>query len=202
MNHPNLLPKPIKERLIQKRRLMLWLRSAGIVCALGIMGCVAAGVYLGDMDAPVRERLLEVNSVINQLDASEAAAWTRIETVTHELGVAEDIAGQPDWRILLDVIAAGLSDGDYLEQIQTALVLDRDQKVAPPSKAASGPYRVTIRGVTMLQGDATRYAVYLEKCRLFDSVRLVATLPRPDIDGSAVGFEIACEIGIIAEKSK
>ncbi len=202
MNQPNLLPQPIKERIVRKRRLGLWLRVVGSFGFLGVAGCVVAGFYLGDMNAPVREQLLEVRSIITQLEASEAAAWSRIATGTHELGVAEDIAGQPDWRILLDVLAAGLTDGDYLEQVQTALVLGRDQKVAPPSAAAAGPYRVTVRGVTLLQGDATRYAVYLEGCKLFDSVRLVATQPRPDINSRAVGFEIICEIGLVAEKTK
>lgn len=201
MTHPNLLPASIKDQMIQRRRLLIWIRSAGALAVLGVIACVVAGVYLGDLDTPVREELRSVQSVINQLEASEASALARIATVTHELGVAEDIAGQPNWSVLLGVLAAGLNEGAYLERIETALVLAPDVQIAPPSKAASGPYRVRITGISLLQGDATRYALYLEQCRLFDSVRLVATRPRPDVDAQAVGFEIACVIGTIEEKS-
>lgn len=198
---PNLLPAPIKDQLLQRRRLMLWIKGVGVLSVLGVVVCVVAGVYLGDLDKPVRKELQSVQSVINQLEASEASAWTRIATVTHELGVAEDIAGQPNWSVLLGVLAAGLNEGAYLERIETALVLEQDVQIAPPSKAASGPYRVTITGISLMQGDATKYALFLEQCRLFDSVRLVATRPRPDVETDAVGFEIACVIGRIEEKS-
>lgn len=201
MIQPNLLPASVKDRMIQRRRLVVWIKGTGALAVLGVVVCVVAGVYLGDLDAPVRKELQSVQSVINQLEASEASAIARIATVTHELGVAEDIAGQPNWSVLLGVLAAGLNEGAYLERIQTGLVLEPDVQIAPPSKAASGPYRVTITGISLLQGDATRYALYLEQCRLFDSVRLVATRPRPDVDSQAVGFEIACVIGRIEEKS-
>ena len=197
MNQPNMLPLPIKERAAQRRRLILWLKGVAAAAVCGVVGCVVAGAYLGDLESPVRDELDSVRSVINKLEASEAAAWARIETVTHELGVAEDIAGQPNWSVLLGVLAAGLNDGAYLEQIETSLVLDGAIDVAPPSKAASGPYRVKVTGISLMQGDATRYALYLENCRLFDSVRLVGTQPRPDVDKNAVGFEISCVIGQI-----
>ena len=124
MNQPNMLPLPIKERAAQRRRLILWLKGVAAAAVCGVVGCVVAGAYLGDLESPVRDELDSVRSVINKLEASEAAAWARIETVTHELGVAEDIAGQPNWSVLLGVLAAGLNDGAYLEQIETSLVLD------------------------------------------------------------------------------
>ncbi|MFI4872278.1 MAG: hypothetical protein ACIAQ0_00250 [Phycisphaerales bacterium JB058] len=201
MSQPNLLPQSIKVKVAQRRRLIVWLKSVAVVAVFGVVGCVVAGAYLGDLKSPVRDELDSVRSVINKLEASEAAAWTRIETVTHELGVAEDIAGQPNWNVLLGVLAAGLNDGAYLEQIETSLVMDEGVDVAPPSRAASGPYRVRVTGISLMQGDATRYALYLENCRLFDSVRMVGTLPRPDVDPNAVGFEILCTIGTVEEKS-
>ena len=201
MTHPNLLPAPMKERIVLRRRRTLWIWTVGLVLVVGVSACVVANVLLRDMDMPVRDELQRVASVINQLDASEAAAWKQIETGTHELGVAEDIVGQPKWSIMLGVLAAGLNDGAYLEAVTTAIVRDDAAEIPPPSNAASGPYRVNISGVSLLQGDATRYALYLEQCRLFDSVRLVATGPRPDVSSSAVGFEIACEIGVIQEEA-
>lgn len=200
MSTPNLLPQPIKQRLVEKRRIYHWTQGCVLLILIGVVSCVVAGVFLRDMDSPVREELQSVKSVINQLEASEAAALQRIETVTHELGVAEDIAGQPNWSVLLGVLAAGLSDGMYVERVETAIVLEPGIKIAPPAGAASGPYRVTLRGVSLMQGDVARYAVYLEECRLFDAVRLIATQPRPDLDNRAVGFEIACDIGRIEEK--
>lgn len=197
---PNLLPAPIKEKLRLRHRLTLWVQGTVAVGVLGIAACVVANVLLSDLDAPVREELQQVKSVINSLEASEAAAFRQIELVTHELGVAEDIAGQPDWSILLGVLAAGLTEGAYLETLTTSLVEnDEELEVPPPGNTATGPYRVTVTGVSLMQGDATRYALFLEQCRLFDSVRLVATQPRPDVSERAVGFEIMCEIGHIEE---
>ncbi|RNC81334.1 MAG: hypothetical protein ED559_05955 [Phycisphaera sp.] len=199
---PNLLPAPIKERLRLRQRFALWVQGTVAISLLGIAVCVVANVLLSDMDTPVREELHQVKSVINRLEASEAAAIRQIELVTHELGVAEDIVGQPDWSILFGVLAAGLTDGAYLETLTTSLVEDDEGlEVPPPGNTATGPYRVTVTGVSLLQGDATRYALFLEQCRLFDSVRLVATLPRPDVSERAVGFEIMCEIGHIEEEA-
>jgi len=199
---PNLLPAPIKERVQVRHRLTVWIQSNIVLAILGVVACVVAGVLLRDMDEPVREELQQVKSVINRLEASEAAAFRQIETVTHELGVAEDIAGQPDWSILLGVLAAGLTDGAYLETLTTSIIEhDSGLDVPPPGNTAMGPYRVTVTGVSLLQGDATRYALFLEQCRLFDSVRLVATQPRPDVNERAVGFEILCEIGYIEKES-
>lgn len=195
---PNLLPTPIKERFRLRKRLTLWVQATVATGLLGIGVCVVANFLLSDMDTPVREELQHVKSVINRLEASEAAAIRQIELVSHELGVAEDIVGQPDWSILLGVLAAGLTEGAYLETLTTSLVEENeDLEVPPPDNTATGPYRVTVTGVSLLQGDATRYALFLEQCRLFDSVRLVATQPRPDISERAVGFEIMCEIGHI-----
>ena len=201
MSCPNLLPAAVKERFAQRRRLVLWLKCVAVVAVFGIVGCIVVGAYLGDLESPVKEELDTVRSVINKLEASEAAAWSRIETVTHELGVAEDIAGQPNWSVLLGVLAAGLNDGAYLEQIETTLVLEDNVDIAPPTKAASGPYKIRVTGISLVQGDATMYALYLEQCKLFDSVRLVGTLPRPDVAKNAVGFEITCVIGNVEEKS-
>lgn len=196
----NLLPAPVKERHQLRRRFVLWIKAVVLLFTVGVVACLVAGVTLRDMDVPVRDELEQVKSMINKLEASEAAAARQIETVSQELNVAEDIAGQPDWSILLGVLAAGLNDGAYLETVTTRLVLeDETLKVPPPSNAASGPYRLTVTGVSLMQGDATRYALYLEECRLFDSVRLVATMPRPDVQDRAVGFEIVCEIGEILE---
>ncbi len=197
----NLLPAPYREKIRYRRRMVVWIRGVGALILFGVTACVLANVFLRDMDTPVRDELHNVQSVINQLDASEAAAWKQIETVTHELGVAEDIAGQPKWSVLLAVLAAGLNEDVYLELVETSIVRDNPTEVSPPSIAASGPYRVKISGVSLLQVDATKYALFLEECRLFDSVRLVATTPRPDVSGSAVGFEIACEIGEIIEEA-
>lgn len=200
MRQINLLPVSIKNRILQRRRLTRWVKGVGALAVLGVFACVGAGVYLGDLDTPVRDELNSVQSMINKLEASEAAAWQRIAVVTHELGVAEDIAGQPNWSVLLSVLAAGLDEGAYLERIDTAIVLDDGVTISPPSKAATGPYSVTVSGISLVQADATKYALYLERCGLFDSVRLVATRPRPDVDASAVGFEISCAIGHIPEK--
>lgn len=201
MNDLNLLPTPIKVRLHQRRRLTFWVKGAGALAAIGILVSLGAGVYLSDLDTPVRDELNTVQAMINKLEASEAAALQQITTVTHELVVAEDIAGQPNWSVLLSVLAAGLDEGAYLERIDTALVMDAGVTIAPPTKAASGPYRVTVSGISLVQADATKYALFLEQCGLFDSVRLVATRPRPDVDASAVGFEILCAIGHIPEKA-
>ncbi len=201
MKQPNLLPESIKVKALERRRLVLWLKGVAVIAVFGVVGCVVAGAYLGDLDSPVREELDTVRSVINKLEASEASAWARIETVTHELGVVEDIAGQPNWSVLLEILAAGLNEGAYLKQIDTSLILQEDTKISPPSKAASGPYRVRVTGTSLVQGDATRYALYLEQCHLFDSVRLVGTQPRPDVAKDAIGFEILCVIGKIEEKS-
>ena len=199
---PNLLPAPVKEQIRIRHRLTIWVQGTVLVAVLGIAACIVANVLLRDMDTPVREELHQVQSVINRLEASEAAAFRQIESVTHELGVAEDIAGQPDWSILLGVLAAGLTDGAYLETLTTSIVEDdAELQVPPPGNAASGPYIVTVTGVSLLQGDATKYALFLEECRLFDSVRLVATQPRPDVSNRAVGFEILCEIGHIEEEA-
>lgn len=195
MSTPNLLPSTFKQRIKERHRIRQWGRVAFTVAFVGVVACVAAGVYLRDMDSPVREELQGMQSVINKLEASEAAAWASIEKVSHELGVAEDIAGQPDWSVLLGVLAAGLTEGTYLERIDTSIKMEPGTKISPPATTASGPYTVTIRGVSYLQGDVARYAVYLEQCRLFDSVRLITTQPRPDLESRAVGFEIACEIG-------
>jgi hypothetical protein len=197
----NLLPAPMKMRMKLRKRAVLWGRGVGALLVVGTVVCVVANMLLRDMDTPLREELQQVMSVMNQLDASEAAAWKQIEKVTHELGVAEDIAGQPKWSIMLGVLAAGLRDGVYLETVTTTLVRDNPLELPPPNNAASGPYRVTLSGVSLFQGDANRYALFLEECRLFDSVRLVATNPRPDVSISAVGFEIACEIGFISKET-
>ena len=201
MTHVNLLPEPHKLRMKVRRRVTRWGQGVGVLLFVGVAACVVANMLLRDMDTPLREELQQVNSVINQLDASEAAAWKQIERVTHELGVAEDIAGQPKWSILLGVLAAGLNDGVYLESVTTAIVRDDPAELPPPNNAAAGPYSVSLTGVSVLQGDATRYALFLEECRLFNSVRLVATNPRPDVSETAVGFEIACEIGVMPQET-
>jgi len=201
MSVANLLPETVKYDYQMSHRRNLWLSGVsmfGVVCALG---WIVAGLILGGMDEPVRDELEKIKAELNQVEASKAAIDQRSSVVSRELGVAEDIAGQPDWSVLLDVLAAGLHKGSSLEQIEVGLDRGDSADGVPPSAVAQGPYTVNLTGVAGEQREATQYALYLESSGMFDSVRLNATSPRPDIADRAVGFEIGCVIGVRVEPS-
>ncbi|HED54913.1 MAG TPA: hypothetical protein ENJ00_12045 [Phycisphaerales bacterium] len=196
----NLLPAPVKYECHMARRKGMWLTGVsafGVLCAVG---WIVAGIILGGMDEPVRDELEKIRAELNRVEASKAAIATRAKLVSRELGVAEDIAGQPDWSVLLDVLASGLHENSNLEQISVTLVRESGSAGVPPSAVASGPYSVKLAGIAGEQREATQYALYLESSGMFDSVRLNSTSPRPDVGERAVGFEISCTIGRVEEQ--
>ena len=77
MKQPNLLPESIKVKALERRRLVLWLKGVAVIAVFGVVGCVVAGAYLGDLDSPVREEkpLRPPHGRVSKRSRTSSAWW-------------------------------------------------------------------------------------------------------------------------------
>ena len=149
------------------------------------------------------------------LDHDLGTASAEIEELTRSLGGAEaeladaqqlldsirGIAKQPDWSLLLALVAKTLGD---------EVVLDTC-KLGPPNvkrtvvrgqKALNGtaggtprnepPYTLYISGFARSQAAVSRFVLRLDALDLFERVDLLRTSREAMFDGDATGFQVQC----------
>ena len=111
MNSVNLIPAP---RLTTQKRRAHLRRCAAICGAWAVASALAAGaahaMWRQVEDPQFEERLAAVSDDIERTDRAIAGARIQLAAAQSTLRANEAIASQPDWSILLAVLARGMAD--------------------------------------------------------------------------------------------
>ncbi len=200
MTRANLIPA---WRLQKRSRLN---RAATWATALGIYGVLLGGAYaacfaLGADDGKVvleqmrrsTERFGKSGKEIHALRASLTEA-------SQQIAAARALAQNPDWSLLLAMVARELSDDVVLERCSLAPVDASADDKSPAAGAAKAEevlyqrYMLDLSGFAQTQMSVSQFVLRLEKSRLFESVRMIRTQKRNFMDGQAVSFRVECAL--------
>lgn len=214
MKSVNLIPAP---RQVAKRRRVHLRRCAAMCAAWAVLLVVAAVairvVWGGDGDAQAGDRLAAVSDDIARTERAMAETRNQLAAAQSTLRAHEAIANQPDWSILLAVLARKIGDDVVLKGVRvhpagasaSAARTDprRTTVMAAPGAGGPGgaggpiaepPFVLEASGMAKTHAAANRFVLELEKTGLFAKVTLLDTAREPFLVGEAIAFRLECSL--------
>ena len=208
MTRDNLIPAWRLQKQSRLNRVRAWATVLGIYGAL-LGAAYVACLAFGDDDGKAvleqmrhsTERFRKAGKEIHTLRASLTEA-------SRQIAAAHSLAQNPDWSLLLAMVARELSDDVVLDRCSLAPVdtgADEKPSAAGPAGAARAEalgagevlyqrYLLDLSGFAQTQTGVSQFVLRLESSRLFESVRLVKTQKRQFMDSQAVSFRIECAL--------
>ncbi len=188
----NLIPAHRLEARHRRRRLHAW--TIAILAWAGVLAALWLGAWIG-LTGPDRALARQIHQAQQQMRDQEAAiAALEPELVDAEASLAAGrrVGDEPDWALLLSLVAHWLDDKAVLTRARLAPV---DDIADPNDELEQRQYRLDLAGLAATQAEVSRLVLRLEQAPVFDEVKLVHTQREPFLDDRhAVGFRIECTL--------
>jgi len=184
----NLIPAGRRDAKARRIRLGYW-TAGGILYALALLaGCMACHKVLGKTGADLTRDIDVARGRIRGTNQLILALCRQVSDLEWQLASARIVAHNPDWSVLLGVLASHLGDQVVLERCFLEPV-----KPAGAKPAAARPeeqFLLELSGLAQSQSAVSQFVLRLEKTRLFDEVKLIKTTRRPFVSGDVVSFRL------------
>lgn len=194
----NLIPAP-KVLVAQRRRhTKQWIAACiayvGMLCAVYV-GC---RIRWGGDNLQGGE-LAQISASITEHNRKIAAVKNASVALRAKIDANNAVGKQPDWSILLALLAKNLGDDVVLKHCE----LDLGTGASASAGGAGGDRRkkfvLKISGMGRTQTAVSTFILRLEKTGLFREVKRTKTSLESFMTGRAVAFELACTLGTARE---
>jgi hypothetical protein len=201
----------------RRNRVRWWITAIAISLVLELGGIVCGyGIWRGGRMVLAGE-LTKTATTLASADRAIRMLQSELAAQQATLKVSQDVQSQPDWSVLLALLARSLGDGAVLRRCELKPVpAAAAQKPGTGNgeqgtgKDASGSlllgdataFALKINGCGRTVADVLKFAEGLERAGLFDQIRLVKTDTQPLLAGTAVGFEMECSLTGTRENAK
>jgi hypothetical protein len=189
MNHVNFIPRARRRAQAAQRRMRRW----GWACsAYAAVVCAAIVVVAGPLGPHDRRDLGEQTAVHQKIgDVGHEVAQLR-ERLDRDLTAIQDreaIDGQPDWSLLLGLLA-DLREG---EVVLTSCSLFAEPLADPEGeRPTSRRHRLRLEGVGKNQDAVTQFVVRMEGVPVFDEVNFVQWRRETYLGAERTAFTVTC----------
>jgi len=215
MTTVNLIPAP---RLAARQR-RVHVRRCAVACAVWALGSVVAAGAAQVMwrhadESQFDERLAAVTDETERTERAIAATRVQLAAAQSTLRANEAISSQPDWSILLAMLAREIKHDVVLKSCHVHSAggsaghrgeARRPQGVAtagaaggaangPASAPESSPFVLEANGLARTLAAAHRFVNDLEKTGLFARVTLLDTTREPFMNEGAIAFRLECSL--------
>ncbi len=177
---PNLLPRGLLAERSRRRRIRQWLTVGALELTMLTVACLVLRVESGDAAADMDSTIRSTVSQIDLMAGAITGSRKELADLERRMAITSEVDRQPDWSIVLAIVARKGADAIRLESCQ----------LLPGSPTASGEieYKFTVLGRCVSQPDLTRFVESLEQTGAFSRIKIVET--RRVADTSAVRFTI------------
>lgn len=193
-NMVNLIPTARRRKLARKVTLRRWTRAWYAVAVVTLLIVIAGRLHFahGSNDA-LQNRLDQFESQYAQM-TERARTWQPmlVEQV-QKVKAAEAVAQQPDWAILLALLADQAAQSIKLNEIRVAVTQD-DDKANADATSQRPRVVVEIEALAAAMEDGAQFAMALERTKLFDRVRLLRSTREDHDNTQRVRFHMRCVI--------
>jgi Tfp pilus assembly protein PilN len=192
----NLVPSHRRDAHARSFRLRAWIFGGGAYALLLLAACgLSYAIWGGDQAAVAAQseraarEVEEGQRIIAKLQPELSEAQAKLDMITA-------IDEQPDWSILLRLLAKESTDQIVLSQCR----LDRQTDAAKPAAAkapttqTAASHVVAITGFGRSQAAVSHFVLRLEEAKVFDQVSLIKTSREPFASGEAFAFRIECSL--------
>lgn len=189
MRGVNLVPAhhlTARRRRMRSRR---WMVAAATYAVVLIVAWMVLHVSSGGAQRAVAGQLNDMRGKIDDTRAALDHIQPRLREALATLEAGKSIGDQPNWSILMRLVANLLGDHAVLMRFTLEPMADQ------PDQRLAQRYTLRVRGLAQSQETVSTYVLALEQLELFDSVKLLSTQREPVKQETAVAFELACELG-------
>jgi hypothetical protein len=194
MRSVNFIPMRRREQRKVRARRRGWTIAAAVYAAALGVGCLGWRAVWSTDSLDVSHELAIAKSEYD--DATRATGQLRAALVEtrQRLTVTRTVAAQPDWSLLMALVANVRGDDVILNHFAVEVPPDGSE-VAPVGKGeAVKPMLLHLGGYGRTQTAVSQFVLRLEHSDLFDSVQMVKTNREPFLATEAVAFKLDCQL--------
>ena len=219
MNGVNFIPRQRRDASARRARLRAWTIGASAYALVCVVAFAASGAIDVADDPTVATDLAQLPA---QIDASQRALTTlraQLADAQARLDAARAVAHQPDWSVLLGLLAQSLGDDIVLTTCRLEAEPPSDRAAAPspppgginrvasaggpgaPAAPVVGPgshFTLELTGLGRTQASVSRFVLRLEQLGLFERVTIVKTGREMFGERESIGFRLEATLGAAA----
>jgi Tfp pilus assembly protein PilN len=211
----NLIPLHRRRAKARRARTRAWFAIGGTYAVVLTIAAVALTFASSSTCVPAKD-LRKAESEIERSNQQLTAVRTVLAEAQQTLASARAVSDQPDWSMLLVLLAKSTGDDVVLNRCEITPVKDDAAPtipgapppappVAPPvqtvgltPKAAvsrsAGRADLRLAGIGRSQAAVAQFVLQLESTDLFEHVSLLQTTRQEYLGGEAVAFELDCPL--------
>lgn len=186
MRGVNLIPQERRRAGARAVRVRLW--AAAVI----IYGGALAGVYVWmtlhaaapqDWDEPAAHQQRAIEAIQQETNRQ------RVQLAREEaaLRASESIAGQPDWSMLLALLARASGQSSWIESATL-----KPAPGDPSARDKQALMTLSIEGLSVTQEAVSSFALALERYGLFKLVRILEARRRQNNGSEVIAFRVEC----------
>jgi Tfp pilus assembly protein PilN len=204
MKSVNLIPAPRRDAKRRRRHRTTCTAACGayaavLACAVGVARIVwGSAAVTEELDG----RIATAEKDIQRLERQTADARVELATARATVEANRTVAGQPDWSVLLALLAKTIGDDVVLRTVSLAPPPNVAAAPAPGTPGASATavnampdVVLDIGGIGRSQLAVSQHVLRLEQTGLFSKVTLLDTGREPYLNGNAIAFRLQCTFG-------
>lgn len=206
MRDANFIPSYRLAARRRRRRLTYWVAAVAAYAVLLVAGIGAGHVLWGGSRAMLAQEREKTTRRIQAAGLAIRAVQADLAKQGHSLKAEQVALGQPDWSLLLTLLARSLNEGMVLGQCELKPDVPAVKSVAgasaPATQEPPAAFALSMAGYGQNMGAVLQFAQELERTTLFDQIRLTKTDAEPFLAGTAIRFQMECSLGRKAEVPK
>jgi len=184
--YPNLLPTSVLAHRSRRLRLRRWVGVLVLEGVLGVAVCIVLRADNADAGTAASRAIESTVGQINTVSTALSASQSELKQVEQKLAIATEVAGKPDWSIVLTALAW---------RGQGLVTLTSTQLLSPGASVETGvmEYRLSLIGTSPTQAGLTEFVESLEETPIFSRVKIVQTQRLKGADAqrdTLVGFTV------------
>jgi hypothetical protein len=201
--HVNLIPRQRTQRLRRQARRRTWVTLCSVYAMFLAVASIVARVSGVSDDRVLRQEYELASARAAQEQQSVQGMRDELRQMGTMLRANRTVGDQPDWSVLLALLARACGEDVVLREVALGLPGDmrRAAAVDAPSPASDAALLVTVGGLGRSQQAVTQFVVRLEDCGLFRQVTLLDTRREPLLSSDAVAFRLECALDTREEPS-
>lgn len=183
----NLVPADRREARRRQRRVQAWIGACLAYAVAWVVVQVAVQVTMVSDDRVLRGEIEQARSVVQERDTAVAALKLDRQQSVSQLHANLAVGKQPDWSILLALLASTLEDEIVLSSVRL-----KSGAAEESGTRESGATNLDFAGLGQSQAAVSRFVLRLEEISLFRSVKLRDTRREPFLADHAIAFRVEC----------
>lgn len=198
MKSVNLIPAPRRDSKRRRKHRNICAAACGAYALLLAASLGMAYLAWSGVGASLDEQLAQLDTTIDRAERQASEVRTELAAARATIEANRTVAEQPDWSVLLALLATTTGEDVVLRGISITLPSSNapSNTAAAKTAAATTPdVLLEINGVGRSQLAVQQHVLRLEQTGLFSKVVLMDTGREPYLEADAIAFRLQCAFG-------